>query len=159
MPLATILCDNREQKPYDFSAYPVDTEDVTLRTGDYTIAGFCDHDEENDTYVPRFAIERKSGTDFISSITRGRGRFEREIRRADDWRNPLEVVVEEPWTLFMHNLGFMKNRKVHPNQVKGTVQSWTDAYNVNFHFAGDRLTGEKYTFETLMGWLRASIVE
>jgi ERCC4-type nuclease len=159
MTLATILRDNREQKPYEFRVQPVDTRDVTLLTGDYTIVDLCDHDDKNDTYLPSFAVERKTGPDFLNSITHQRERFKDEIKRATEWEHPLEVVIEETYTTFTQNLGFMKRRKVSPNQVTGTVDVWSDCYNVNFYFAGNRRNGERHTFEKLMEWLRGTVIE
>lgn len=157
MPSITILRDNREQLPYEFEHFNVQTEDVTLKTGDYTLAEFCDRDEVNDTYLPRFAVERKTGEDFLGSITQSRKRFRKEIERCELWSMPLEVVVEEPWTTFTHNINFMKRREVSPNQVTGTVSRWTDRYNVNFFFAGDRLNGEQHTYDLLTSWYRATV--
>ena len=42
MAVFTILVDRREQKPWLFENYPVDTKEVTLETGDYTIAELCE---------------------------------------------------------------------------------------------------------------------
>lgn len=148
----TIIRDTREQKPYEFANHSVDVEDATLRTGDYTLARFCDRDEKNDTYVPRFAVERKTGHDFLNSITSDRKRFKREIERANEWELDLEIVVEEPYTNFTNSIGVMGSRDIHPNQVTGTVREWTREYNVNFHFAGYRSNGENYTHDTLLSW-------
>lgn len=152
----TVLRDNREKKPYDFEGLPVEVEDVTLSTGDYALAELCDHDEENDTYHPTYAVERKSADDFLGSITSGRDRFLREIKRAGDWDEPLEVVIEASYTMFEQNIGPMSGRRIAPSQVIGTVDTWTEHYNVNFHFAGGRHVGARYTFETLQGWLRGA---
>lgn len=160
MSICTILCDSREQKGYDFQRYNVDARTVTLATGDYTIAEFCAHDADLDTYHPRFAVERKSGNDFLSSITGdNRRRFKREIKRAADWTDPLEVVIEEPWTTFTHNLNMMQYRKITPSQVEGTVSSWGEHYNVNFHFSPGREAAEQYTYDTLIGRLRGAVLD
>lgn len=159
MALTTILRDNRERKPYDFETFPVEVENVTLRTGDYSIADFCGRDEKNDTYIPRFAVERKTGSDFLGSITTDRERFKEEIKRASEWAAPLEVVIEEPWTTYMHNLGFMGQRSVTPSQVEGTVREWQKYYNVKFQFLGDRTNGQNHAYEVLMGWLRGIITD
>lgn len=69
----TILRDNREQKDREFKEFGVAIRDETINTGDYTLGELCDHDEDRDTYYPRYAVKRKSGPDFIGSITQGRG--------------------------------------------------------------------------------------
>lgn len=154
MPICTIIVDTREQKPYTFDAYDVDTEEATLATGDYTIDAFCTVDD-NDTYHPEYAVERKSASDFLTSITSQRDRFEAEVQRAEPWPEPLEVVVEEPWTSFVHNLGTISHRSIRPSHVEGTVQEWGDAYNVSFQFLSDRHCAEKHTYDRLVARYRA----
>ena len=150
MSICTILCDSREQKGYAFDRYPVDTKTVTLSTGDYTIAACCDYDESLDTYHPWFAVERKSASDFLSSISSNRDRFKEEIKRADEWDDPLHVVVEAPWTVFTNNHGPMEYRSLTPSQVEGTVREWSKYYNVSFQFTSDRTAAEQYTFDELV---------
>ncbi|AGC34341.1 ERCC4 endonuclease [Halorubrum virus HRTV-11] len=156
MPVLTILADNREQKGWSFEDYPVEVENVTLETGDYTIPEACDYDERLDTYIPEFAVERKSGQDFLQSITHGRERFKAEIKRAESWDDPLKVNVAEPWTTFQNRYSeLLKFRKVYPNQIAGTVREWEKWYNVGFHFYPNRAAAEQDTFDTLMTWYRA----
>jgi len=155
MVLATILVDTREQNPWEFEDYSVDTTSVTLRTGDYTLEQFCDHDAENDTYLPQFAVERKSGQDFLQSITHRREQFKDEIKRAADWEDPLAVIIEEPWNTFEFNQGFMSYRDVTPSQVQGTVEKWGRYYNCEWTFAGSRPAAEQHAFDTLLTRLRA----
>jgi ERCC4-type nuclease len=146
----TILRDTRERRPWVFEDYPVETLDVTLSTGDYAVPTHCDHDPETDTYHPRFAVERKSGHDFLTTLTWERERFKRELRRADGWSQPLPVVVETSWETVLRNRGCMARRDVHPNQVAGTVGAWTDHYNVTFHFTETRRRAELCAFLLLV---------
>jgi len=67
--LPTIIIDTREQTPLAFHRLP--SRAGTLTQGDYSIAGL-----ESD-----FAIERKSISDLVGSLTSGRERFMREIDR------------------------------------------------------------------------------
>jgi len=151
-----ILRDTREQKPWEFENFDVTTKDVTLRTGDYTLAEFCDHDEEKDTYYPEYAIERKSGDDFMSSITRDMGRFQDEIRRASEWSSPLLVVVEEPKTPSRYQRShFMDFYEVDRDQVFATVDTLETNYNVSFRFAGDRGRAQRMVHSTLSSRLRS----
>ena len=155
MSVFTILEDSREQKGWPFAEYPVEVQTVTLRTGDYTIPEVCGYDDENDTYLPRLAVERKSGGDFLHSITHSRDRFKDEIRRADEWAEPLHVNVEEPWESFQNRYSdILKYRKVYPNQIAGTVSSWSEHYNVTFRFYPNRAAAERDTFDRLMTWYR-----
>lgn len=150
-----ILRDTREKKGWEFSDFDADVQPVTIKTGDYTLAEFCDHDKEKDTYYPNYAIERKGGRDFIKSITRDRDRFNREVKRASDWDSPLLVLIEEPKTMFKRQRGFMQYNEVTAPQVFGTVESWENHYNVSFRFVGTRKRGMQITFETLLSRLRS----
>jgi len=134
----TVLRDTREQRPWAFDTLPVKTRDVTLSTGDYTVSRYCTHDSELDTYCPRYAVERKSGHDFLIAITWERDRFERELQRAAEWPHPLPVVVETSWQTLLGNRGCMTRREIHPAQVVGTVTAWSRHYNVAFHFVETR---------------------
>jgi ERCC4-type nuclease len=134
----TILRDTREQRPWSFDDLPVETQDVTLSTGDYAVPTHCTHDPDLDTYHPSFAVERKSGHDFLTALTWDRDRFTRELRRAADWPHPLAVVVESRWQTLLRNRGCMTSRDVHPEQIVGTIAAWTSHYNVAFHFADTR---------------------
>jgi ERCC4-type nuclease len=146
----TILRDTRERRPWPFDYYPVETRDVTLSTGDYAVPAHCTHDPEADTYHPQFAVERKSGHDFLTALTWERERFTRELQRAVQWTQPLPVVVETSWGTVLRNRGCMAWRDVHPNQVTGTVEAWTDHYNVAFHFTGSRRRAQLCAFLLLV---------
>lgn len=150
MSVFTVLVDSREQKPWAFQGYPVATETVTMKTGDYAFAEVCDHDADLDTYYPRFAVERKSGQDFIDSITTRRENFQAEVKRAGDWAHPLHVVIEAPWNTFRYGKDFMRYRKVGFPQIRGTVDAWGEHYNVEFHFCSNRAAAERKAFDALM---------
>jgi len=146
----TILRDTREQRPWTFAGCAVETCDVTLSTGDYAVPTDCIHDPEVDTYHPRFAVERKSGHDFLTALTWERDRFTSELRRAEGWSQPLAVVVETSWETLLRNRGCMAWRDVHPNQIVGTISAWTRHYNVAFHFTETRRRAELCAFLLLV---------
>jgi len=146
----TILRDTRERRPWTFEGCPVETRDVTLATGDYAVPGHCTRDPEADTYHPRFAVERKTGHDFLTSLTHDRERFESELRRAAGWSQPLSVVVETSWETLLRDRGCMAWRDVHPNQVAGTVTAWAHRYNVAFRFVETRRRAELCAFLLLV---------
>jgi len=64
-----IIIDNREKKELPFARF--ESMRGTLQSGDYSIEGL-EH---------RFAVERKSISDLVGSLTSGRERFERELHR------------------------------------------------------------------------------
>lgn len=104
----TVLRDTREQHPWTFDECAVETQDVTLSTGDYAVPADCTHDPESDTHYPRFAVERKSGHDFLTALTWERDRFTSELRRAAGWSQPMAVVVETSWQTLLRNRGCMR---------------------------------------------------
>lgn len=146
----TVLRDTREQHPWTFDECAVETRDVTLSTGDYAIPADCTHDPEADTYHPQFAVERKSGHDFLTSLTWERDRFTAELQRAAEWPQPLTVVVETAWQTVLRNRGCMARRNIHPNQIVGTLSAWTGHYNVAFHFVESRRRAELCAFLLLV---------
>jgi ERCC4-type nuclease len=146
----TILRDTREKRPWTFDSCPVETRDVTLSTGDYAVPRHCTHDPERDTYHPHVAVERKSGQDFLTALTWERDRFERELRRATTWPQPLAVVVETSWETLLRDRGCMARRDVHPAQVTGSVAAWIRQYNVAFHFTETRRRAELCAFLLLV---------
>lgn len=158
MSFLTILRDTREQKGWDFENQPVEVREATLTTGDYTLAEFCDHDPINDSYEPHYCIERKSGNDFVSSVTNQRDRFEAEVKRASEWESPLLVLIECSRRTIKRNRDFMKFRDVAPSQLFGTVDSWERHYNVEFNFAGSRAKAQQIAFDVLSTRLRAQLL-
>jgi ERCC4-type nuclease len=154
----TILRDNREQTGWDFADYDASVSDETVKTGDYTVAEFCDHDPELDTYYPNFAVERKNGNDFIDSISSSRTRFKSEIARASDWPSPLHVVVEAPRQTFKRGTGFMQYREMQWSQISGTVEKWSEYMNVKFHFAPNAEMAEQRAYSILSSELASRLV-
>ena len=124
----TIIIDTREQLPYDFAA---ESTRAALKTGDYSLAGM-------ESLV---AIERKSLDDFVSCITAGRSRFERELCRAD--------ALERFWIVIEANLTRIEQglyrSKVNPESVLGTLAAWSNRHKVSFVFADNRQSAAKMT--------------
>ena len=79
-----IIIDTREQTPWAFPDYLVDSRRGTLKTGDYALEG-----DSN------FAIERKSLDDFLGTISSGWERFCRELDRMDIAKFPAKMVIVE----------------------------------------------------------------
>lgn len=141
----TVYVDSREQLPYKFNRYPVDTEERRLETGDYCVAG--DGIElGDDGFNPNYAVERKTAQDFLKSITWERDRFEDELARADNFSSRMPIVVEKPWPYFEEER-YYKN--VSPNAVEGTVEWHPEMFYVEYFFERDRRRGEQLTYEFL----------
>ena len=75
-----ILIDTREQKPLTFA----NSKELKLDLGDYTIKNYYSY-----TYV-----DRKSSSDFKSTMTIGYERFKREMERAREFGCFIFVVIE-----------------------------------------------------------------
>jgi DNA excision repair protein ERCC-4 len=101
-----ILADSREQAIPPFPE-GVMLERATLREGDYS--------------TPRLkgvgVIERKSVSDFSSTITHGRDRFEREIERLKPYRWKAIAVEGELSEVYRASL-------THPHSTIGSIASF-----------------------------------
>lgn len=73
-----ILQDSREQSPLKIEGFPVEVEGLCV--GDYSVKGF--HTFDN----PALAVERKSLSDLVGSLTAGRERFHRELNKLQQFR-------------------------------------------------------------------------
>ena len=78
-----ITIDTREQTPFHFDDHIAKVRIGGLKTGDYACTG-----------DRGFAVERKSLDDFLSTISSGWARFQREIFRAKAEGFALPIVVE-----------------------------------------------------------------
>jgi ERCC4-type nuclease len=118
----TIIIDSREQTPWMFpDNWP--TEKAGLVTGDYSLKNFTD----------LICIERKSLSDLVGCVGKGRDRFKRELKRMQAYKCRA-VVVE---ATYKRIIGGNWRGKVKPEQVLGSIASWGVRYNVEFIFAGD----------------------
>lgn len=82
-PRPRILIDNREQRPLRFvQALEVDAQAATLAAGDYSVAGF----------TALIAFERKSVADLVSTLSKGRERFENELDLLTQYRWKAIIV-------------------------------------------------------------------
>ena len=92
--MMTIIVDTRESMPWVFPEHLAKTVRGTLKAGDYALM--------NDY---QFAIERKSATDFVGTVSTGWERFLREIERMKDY--PAKVILVEASfaDIINHNYG------------------------------------------------------
>jgi hypothetical protein len=125
-----IFIDTREQKPLVFE----NSSKMKLDFGDYTAAG------ENYSYT---YVDRKSETDFKSTLSTGLKRFKNEIKRARNFDSYVFIVIEssikqiKKRNLFgphKSNLGYIwHNMREITHEFKGTCQ---------FVFTGSRSASE-----------------
>ena len=83
-----IIIDTREQTPWAFPLDLAETARGTLSEGDYALEG-----------DDGFAIERKSLSDFLGTISTGWNRFKRELNRMDNKGFPAKVIIVEGDTM------------------------------------------------------------
>lgn len=88
-----IVIDTREQRPWGFPPH-VFVSIGTLKSGDYALKD----DEEH------FAIERKSGADFLGTISTGWPRFCQELKRMESFPARV-IVVESDFETFCYRTG------------------------------------------------------
>jgi len=126
-----IFVDTREQKPLKFKK----SESMKLDFGDYTSMG----EHYTNTYV-----DRKSETDFKSTLCTGLDRFRRELQRAKDFDSYLYVVVESSIAKIKKNNNFCPHRSnlryIWHNM---RVLSHDFARSCQFVFSGNRRNSEK----------------
>jgi ERCC4-type nuclease len=122
-----IIVDTREQNPLPFENAKV----MKLSCGDYSTAG--------ELYSEVF-VERKSLSDFVSTLSGGKDRFKRELDRAKDLDYYIVVVIEDSF----HNANNWKPNKnfkqsVNSQYIFYVMRSILSSYdNVQFVFADSR---------------------
>lgn len=117
-----VLVDRREQLPWAFDGLCV--EPATIDAGDYTVMGL----------EGRLAIERKSLSDWIGSISTGRKRFEREMDRLAQLERAVIIVEAHVDDVCA---GAYRS-KMHPNAALGSAGSIFARWGIATCFAGSR---------------------
>lgn len=132
-----ILCDTREPWPHPWAEFLPDgctLERATIETGDWCVAGAKDG----------VVIERKTASDFLGTITSGRERWERELRRARLDCRELIVVVESSFAVVNSKRGQMSEES-----LLGTVASLARR-GVPVIFAGSIEAAARIAFAALL---------
>lgn len=133
-PPFTVYCDTREQTPPPFPEGVV-LERVTMSEADYT------------TKVLQGVgvIERKSVSDFASTITHGRDRFDDEIRRLHGYRWKCIVVEGDLHEVYRTSL-------VHPHSVIGSIASFYARADLPTFFLTNPHAAGRFIAGTLRRW-------
>jgi len=135
-----ILIDTREQLPFSFSRFQVETERAALPAGDYSMTGFED----------RVAIERKELNHLIACLKGdNRDRFERELTKLR-FHDLAAVVVEA--SLEDVSKGRYRS-EMKPHAALQSVFAFQVRYRVPFIWAGSRAGAEYVTFSLLEKYL------
>lgn len=131
------ICDTREPWPHPWAEWLPDDcklERGTLETGDWCIAGAADG----------VVIERKTASDFLGTITAGRERFEKELRRARLDCRELIIVVEASFSVVLSKRGEMSEES-----LIGTVASFARR-GIPVLFAGGIENAARIAFAALL---------
>ena len=136
MERVVVIVDTREQQPYGFDTDRIQTIRSSLPAGDYSLEGFED----------RVAVERKSLSDFVSTVIHGRRRFKQELKRLALYDSACVVVEAELRDVL---LGHYRTN-AHPHSVFGSAISITVDYGVPVFFCSDRQVALRYVQEYLL---------
>ena len=113
-PQPLLIVDTREQKPLVFRH--LHSVRDTLQSGDYSARGLTDV----------FAVERKSMKDLVSSITRNRARFLRELHRLRGYGFARLLVVGT-----LQELEEMESKgRAHRKHVEHSLLSIEERFHV-----------------------------
>lgn len=126
-----ILVDTREQQPLSFTK----TMDMKLDFGDYTIGA----PHYSYTYV-----DRKSESDFKSTLSSGLNRFKREIERAKEFSSFIFVVVESSIEKIIQNNNYAPH-EANLSYVWHNTRVLSHDYrdHCQFIFSGSRKMSQK----------------
>lgn len=116
----TIITDSREQSPIKLNNSIIST----LTTGDYGL-------KENDLGI---YIERKSLSDFVSTLSGGLERFDKELGRAAEIGAYIVMMVENNLndSLSFNYLPQMKWTKAQPSFIFKNLRDLLVKYSLNF---------------------------
>lgn len=112
-----------------------------LNVGDYSAVGLQD----------RIAVERKSVSDLVGSLTSGRKRFEEEFRRARSL-DYFAVVVEASLSEVLEGC---YRSTASPEAIFQSIMSWTVRYGRAFIFCENREIAAKTTESLILKYARS----
>ncbi len=136
-PPFTLIIDTREQTPFSFEGMA--SRVATLKTGDYSIAGLED----------KVTVERKSYSDAWGSMTAGRARFERCVRRMAEM-DRAAIVIE--CSLERLAVPPRQVQRVAPASVIGGLISWSAQFAIPVYFCGNAAFAERVTVRFLAAY-------
>ncbi len=136
------ICDTREPWPHPWTPYlpaGCSIEVGTMETGDWCVAGLADG----------IVIERKTASDFLGTVTAGRERFEKELRRARLDCRGFIIVVEATLAVVLAKAGGMSEAS-----LLGTVASFAGR-GVPVIFAGSVEYAARISFAAMQQPVRS----
>lgn len=134
-PIAQIIVDSREQKPFHFEEHTL--IESKLEYGDYSL-----HPNN------KLAVERKSLSDLYGTLSGGKERFEREIEKAKKLEGYIVVVVEST----INNMMYQKQKfgKASGDFIAHNMRQLLRKYdNLQFVFCDSREDAKNKTLYIL----------
>jgi ERCC4-type nuclease len=116
-----VLCDTREQAPPPMPDGVV-LERATLHEGDYSTSALLTGAVA--------VIERKSVSDFCSTLSHGRERFDREVQRLQAYKWKCIVVEGDLSAVY-------RATAMHPHSILGSIASLYARWDVPTLFAAN----------------------
>jgi DNA excision repair protein ERCC-4 len=135
-----IIIDTREQLPFSFDGFGVETVRRALPEGDYAI-----------DYLDGCVIERKGLSDLLGCMTTGRSRFQNELERLRSYEFSAVVIEGSEYFLYSGLTG------MNPKSTKATLVAWQTRYPTHWIFCQDRRWAEKTTFLLLERFHRDTV--
>jgi ERCC4-type nuclease len=135
------VVDSREQRPYSFTS--AGSVVKALPAGDYSLEGF----EE------KIAIERKSLSDYISSVVHNRRRFEAELQKLTGYEYAWVVVEGSLVDVLAGNY----RSRINPKSLLGITTSLMTDY-IPIVFAGNRPCARVLTEALLLRCYKRALI-
>lgn len=144
-----VIADRREQwtqrTAERFDAFGVPVERATLDYGDYCAnITLPDHNlyDISDRIRPVCCVERKMSLDELAScFTRGRDRFEREFKRAQEAGARVFLLVENGSWEAIDNHRYKS--RLNPKAFQASLDAWTIRYNLTPIFCKSGTSGKR----------------
>jgi len=134
----TVVIDSREQQPYSFSEQKTVVQGLSV--GDYSLL----HCEDS------ISIERKSVNDLIGSLTKGRRRFEKELKKGSQFTY-FALAIEASLSDLVN--GKYQSQMLSESAVQ-TLLSWSVKYGTHVFFCENREYAEQVTLSLLLKYGR-----
>ena len=135
-----IVIDTREQAPYGFDCQTVRHK---LEAGDYSVAGLGS----------AVAVERKSLSDFASTVIHDFARFARELEKLSEFQAAC-IVVEADLDEVLRGREAQKLRGVSPASLLGAAVHISQRYGVPVFWCGSRQAARAFTEAYLRMFVR-----
>lgn len=134
-----IAVDQREQRPFPLLGFAFMRK--LIKTGDYSIIGFED----------KVAVERKSYADAWGSMSLGRARFERCVRRMAEM-DRAAIVIECSLAALERQPSYIQ--RTTPASVIGGLLSYSAQFALPVFFCDTREHAERVTVRFLSSWFK-----